>query len=175
MSARSIRVPTNRNRNNGKLQLIYLNSIYCCINCANVMHFTTSSLYVVSHTKFYLLETDPQCNTNISATDGSIKEFDYVEFQCTVNFSGHWAPSMQWSKGGNALKELPIVLNRNISQNVQQFTSVINMQVSAEDNDAVITCETFFIETAVNINKSSASNVPEYLFSWNTTLIVLCR
>ncbi len=73
------------------------------------------------------------------------------------------------------MKELPIVLNRNISQNVQQFTSVINMQVSAEDNDAVITCETFFIETAVNINKSSASNVPEYLFSWNTTLIVLCR
>jgi len=121
------------------------------------------------------IESDPQCNTNISATDGSIKEFDYVEFQCTVNFSGHWAPSMQWSKGGNALKELPIVLNRNISQNVQQFTSVINMQVSAEDNDAVITCETFFIETAVNINKSSASNVPEYLFSWNTTLIVLCR
>src|SRR6218665_4030391 len=99
------------------------------------------------------IESDPQCNTNISATDRNIKEFDYVEFQCTVNFSGHWAPSMQWSKGGNALKELStyIVLNINISQDVQQLTSVINMQVSAEDNDTAITCETFCNETAVNI------------------------
>ena len=80
---------------------------------------------------------------------------------------------MQWSKGGNALDSLSVVVN--ISDDVQQLTSVINMQVRAEDNDALITCKTLFIETTENINKASATNVPEYLFSWNTKLDVLCR
>ena len=120
-------------------------------------------------------ESDPQCNTNISVKNGTVEEFDYIELRCTVNFSGHWNPSMQWSKGGKAFKSRSVVVNINSSQDVQQLTSVIHFQIKAEDNDAVITCTTLFIETTENIDKTSATNVPEYLFSRNTTLDVLCR
>ena len=82
---------------------------------------------------------------------------------------------MQWSKDGNALSSTSFVISISSSQGVQQLKSAINLQVKAEDNDAILTCETLFIETTENINKTSATNVPEYMFSWNTTLDVLCR
>ena len=82
---------------------------------------------------------------------------------------------MQWSKEGNTLNSTSVVVNVSSSQEMQQLTSVIKMQVKAEDNDALITCKTLFIEMTENVKKASATNVPEYLFSWNTTLGVLCK
>ena len=82
---------------------------------------------------------------------------------------------MQWSKGGKALDSTSTVVNVNSSQEMQQLTSFINTQVRAEDNGALITCNTLFVETTENIKKTSAKNVPEYLFSWNTALDVFCK
>lgn len=123
----------------------------------------------------FCLESDPQCSDNISVTDSRIKEFDYAEFRCTVNYSGHWTPIMQWSKEGIAMNKPFIDVNINISQDVQQLTSILNLEVRAEDNDALITCNTLFIKTTENVNRTSATNIPEYVFSWNATLDVLCR
>ena len=80
---------------------------------------------------------------------------------------------MHWSKDGNALGSLSVIIY--IPDDVQQLTSVINFQIKADDNEALITCKSLFTETIEHLSKTSATNVPEYVFYWNTTLNVFCK
>ena|SRR6218665_2327364 len=120
-------------------------------------------------------ESKPRCSTNVSAEYGSAKEFDYVAFRCAVNYSGHWTPSMQWSIGRRALDGTTYVINSNVSQGVQHLSSVITLQVSADFNTVVVSCKTWFSEASMKVLYTNATNVPNYLFHWNTTLNVHCK
>jgi len=120
-------------------------------------------------------ESEPRCSTNVSSLYGSVKEFDYVAFRCAVNYSGHWTPSMQWSTRRRALDGATYVINSNISQGVQQVSSAITLQVGANFNAVLFTCKTWFSEASMKIHYTNATNVPNYLFHWNTTVNVHCK
>ena len=120
-------------------------------------------------------ESEPRCSTNVSAKYGYAKEFDYVAFRCAVNYSGHWTPSMQWSKGKRAIHGATYAINNNISHFVQHISSVVTLQVGAEFNGVLVSCRTWFSETAMKMQYTNATNIPDYLFQWNTTLNVHCK
>lgn len=136
-----------------------------------------STCYLV-HNNYGLLlcaESDPVCNTNISTKDGSIKELEYVEFQCNFNFSGQYVPSVLWSEGDSNIKETFSVINSNASHVLQHLSSLAILQVSAQKNGITITCTTQFNETAKKDHYTNATNIPDYFFTWNIRLNVHCK
>jgi len=140
-----------------------------------VVNPRVTSFHLFSRICIVLSESDPVCNSNISTTDWGIRELEYAEFRCAVNFSGQYPPSMQWSEGERNLSETSNVENSKVSHGIEQATSVAILQVRVEMNGIMITCETQFIEPSRKFHYTNATNQPDYLFRWNTTLNVHCK
>ena len=121
---------------------------------------------------FNISASDPICSSNLTDPDDSASEKDTVLIRCDLKYSGVWIPTMHWFKLIHD-RSHPLESALTDPSNVQSASSFVIMQVNSSDNGAVIFCKTYFISS--DQITTNASNIPDYVHHWNTTLNVECE
>lgn len=118
---------------------------------------------------FFFIESEPEC---------SVTEFvDHrIRVGCSVTYSGKWSPKMEWRHhiAGTAFADGILFyngINTDHHANKTHVISTLNAFVLHSVQDAfTISCKTFFDTWKTAISKFSASNVPDFVYIWNSTV-----
>lgn len=116
-----------------------------------------------------VLESEPEC---------SVTEFvDHrIRVGCSVTYSGKWPPKMEWRHHitGTAFADGTLFYNGiNIDDyaNKTHVSSTLNAFVLHSVQEAfTVSCKTFFDTWQAAFSKFSASNVPDFVYIWNSTV-----
>lgn len=111
------------------------------------------------------------CRSNLSSPNHIAAEFDTVLIQCDLNYTGRWFPTLEWFKQIHDRNNIAMENTPNESLSASSF---VIMQVKSDDNGAVIICKTCF-DSSGNQVTTNASNIPDYVYHWNITVIVECE
>ena len=117
-------------------------------------------------------ESEPVCISNCTLSTICItKEFDIIQMTCSVNYSGNWAPVMKWQQDGGPVITDGRVVNKTVPY--KSVTYSLTVRATSKMNGSKFSCTTYFSAD----NKSpttTATNVPDYIYSWDTLFDVKC-
>ena len=108
------------------------------------------------------------CQTNASSSSNStiyIVDGECVSIWCHIRYHGHWAPTIECKQDG--IHVIP-ALNSITTQN-DTVATIYNLKIQFGDmakNRVLVSCKTYFDRNNFSKN-NSASNVPEYEYTWN--------
>jgi hypothetical protein len=120
----------------------------------------------------------PACSTNLS-TGAHIEPNDFLEFGCSVNYSGNWRPTVKCLPNVAANKEThQCNQSERIDYTFQQRIQALEVMKSIN-----LTCMTYFDingscsaqTTDRNAYHFHAENTPNYTFIWTSNVPVLCE
>lgn len=132
----------------------------------------TTAKIVSYHADLIVLESEPQCN---------VTEFfnHRIHVGCSLTYSGRKHPSMEWRHHttGKAFEDSLLFKGGsdiNAFSNKTHVTSNLNALIVGSDQDSfTVSCKTFFDTWKTgsgNLVASGASNVPEFIYIWNSTV-----
>jgi len=116
-------------------------------------------------------ESQPKCVTTLTAKT-SLEVGDYIWMQCRVNFTGNWAPTMEWRQHqvntdineGRLVSDVAEVI-RNSS-----ITSTLVVLIDSTNYGSYYSCRTFFTWHNGKL-RTNATNIPDfnhtYIANWN--------
>ena len=101
----------------------------------------------------------------------SLEVGDYIWMQCRVNFSGNWAPTMEWRQHQinadiNEGRLVSIVADTVVIQN-SSITSTLIVLIDSTNYDSYYSCRTYFTWHNGKL-KTNATNVPDFNYTWIT-------
>ena len=116
----------------------------------------------------YVVASELTCSVNISLPGNAVHESDFVEINCTTEYSGSWMPVI------NCNPEVPGQLVEETSSSSQVYYTVV--MAAADIGDlAVISCETRFVLSEccrpVSNQFERVLNTPQYHHTWHTSPI----
>jgi len=89
---------------------------------------------------------------------------------CRVNFSGNWAPTMEWRQH---CRDSTTVLTDGVVTTIirdSSVTSTLSLTVHSivhSNSLCNLSCKTYFTRNISNTNTAIAYNVPDYSYIWN--------
>ena len=116
--------------------------------------------------------TYPVCRHNISTYPHLIGT--RVQFSCSVEYKGMWAPTMQWLNGTNEMN-----VTSDLLDNTVKFGGVVDL--TPWDDEHTYTCRIFFDQPKPGtLHPSCADNLPVNVGNINMTytmptLLVYCE
>ena len=127
----------------------------------------------------YSVETEPFCKDNISTDDNvTLEEGDVVWMRCSVNFRGNLTPIMAWRQLGGSgeidergnVSDGAVEITVNPDSNV---TSTLTLEIKSTYNATFFTCRTYFQWDNTSSSNSTATNAPDYSYTWNSSVIII--
>jgi hypothetical protein len=128
---------------------------------------------------FFLSDGPPACSTKLMATEVYIKPNDYLDVDCSVNYSGNWAPTVLC---------LPNITDRNETRHgnlSERVNHTFRQRLQALENTKNINliCTTYFDTvgfhpvhiTGSEMNHTPAGNNPNYTFIWTLNVPIFCE
>lgn len=110
---------------------------------------------------------DPVCSSN-RFYEGKLcaNEHDTVELWCSVNYSGSWAPVMQWQLN----TETGVIADiQNVTVPYTSVLYTLALTAHRRMNGMTFSCITYF-SVANKPTNTTATNVPEYKFTWTSPI-----
>ena len=137
------------------------------------MNYLLTPLKIVGLTEHHVLcaESYPVCESNISAGNNSSPYGIDISMWCRVHFStaSNWTPNMEWiqhNKGAQLIRNDSIATTTNTT-----VASALHVSISSIENGSYFSCITFFKRYNGSV-KTTATNIPDFRFIWNSTKII---
>src|SRR6218665_2879921 len=111
-----------------------------------------------------------------TSSSDALEEGSVVWMRCSLNFRGNLAPTMEWRyqrRNGDTesrvntdklMVETEIIPNTNVS-------STLTVIINATYDASFFTCKTYFPWDNTSNPNSTATNAPDYSYTWNSSVI----
>ena len=110
-------------------------------------------------------DSTPMCDSN--QTNPGLNS-TLIHMWCMVPYRGNWAPTMEWRQVGVNKR----ILTENVTQYINGDGAISTITVLfTEPQQQEYTCTIRYID-AMRPNTTNATNFPDFIYVWNSSLFI---